>query len=100
MAWVQFFSWFALCGFDGYTTHLRRRTTSEAYNTGANQVGEMFANYNFAALAAFFYYHISKIYQPKIHFIALVCGGTWSYIHLFHTRTNSLHYGWLPMIGC
>jgi maltose/moltooligosaccharide transporter len=57
MAWVQFFSWFALCGFDGYTTLYGDNFSSEAYNTGANQVGEMFANYNFAALAAFFYYH-------------------------------------------
>jgi maltose/moltooligosaccharide transporter len=29
-------------------------TTSEAYNTGANQVGEMFANYNLIAAIAFY----------------------------------------------
>ena len=61
LAWVQFFSWFALFSMWIYTTgavteHIYQTTdtTSEAYNMGANQVGEMFANYNLiAALVAF-----------------------------------------------
>jgi maltose/moltooligosaccharide transporter len=71
-------------------------TTSEAYNTGANQVGEMFANYNLIAALAAFLLPLAKYTSRKFtHFIALVCGGLGSYIHLFHTRTNSLHYEWL-----
>jgi maltose/moltooligosaccharide transporter len=48
-------------------------TTSEAYNTRANQVGEMFANYNLiAAIASFFIATIGKIYESKItHFASL-----------------------------
>jgi maltose/moltooligosaccharide transporter len=43
----------------GVTQHIygTTDTTSEAYNTGANQVGEMFANYNLIAALRFFYYH-------------------------------------------
>jgi hypothetical protein len=37
------------------------RTTSEAYNTVANQVGEMFANYNLIAAIASFIATIGKI---------------------------------------
>ena len=57
LSWVQFFSWFALFSMWIYMTpavtgfiYGTMDTTSEAYNTGANQVGEMFANYNIIAL--------------------------------------------------
>jgi maltose/moltooligosaccharide transporter len=60
LAWVQFFSWFALFAMWIYTTaavtavHFGSSDpTSEAYNEGANWVGVLFAAYNgFAALAA------------------------------------------------
>ncbi|WP_430392360.1 MFS transporter [Dyella sp. 20L07] len=60
LAWVQFFSWFALFAMWIYTTaavtELHYHTTdthSAAYNEGANWVGVLFAAYNgFAALAA------------------------------------------------
>jgi maltose/moltooligosaccharide transporter len=60
LAWVQFFSWFALFAMWIYTTaavtsvHFGSSDpTSAAYNEGANWVGVLFAAYNgFAALAA------------------------------------------------
>jgi maltose/moltooligosaccharide transporter len=68
------FSWFALFSMWIYTVpavtqHIygTTDTTSEAYNS-ANQVGEMFANYNLiAAIASFFIATIGKIYESKIH---------------------------------
>jgi maltose/moltooligosaccharide transporter len=60
----------------------------------------MFANYNLiAALAAFLLPLLANI-LVEIH--ALYCISmrwAWSYIHLFHTRTNSFTMEWLPMIG-
>ncbi|WP_269791338.1 MFS transporter [Stenotrophomonas sp. Iso1] len=60
LAWVQFFSWFALFAMWIYTTaavagtHFGSTDTkSAAYNEGANWVGVLFGAYNgFAALAA------------------------------------------------
>ncbi|GLP95849.1 MFS transporter [Paraferrimonas sedimenticola] len=60
LAWVQFFSWFALFAMWIYTTaavtevhYGSTDTSSEAYNQGANWVGVLFAAYNgFAAAAA------------------------------------------------
>ena len=60
LAWVQFFSWFALFAMWIYTTPAVTATlfhssdpTSLAYNTGANWVGILSGAYNgFAALAA------------------------------------------------
>ena len=62
LAWVQFFSWFALFAMWIYTTSAVTQlhygtsdTTSAAYNTGANWVGVLFAASNgFAAVAAIF----------------------------------------------
>jgi maltose/moltooligosaccharide transporter len=60
LAWVQFFSWFALFAMWIYTTSAvtsvhfgANDPQSAAYNEGANWVGVLFAAYNgFAALAA------------------------------------------------
>jgi maltose/moltooligosaccharide transporter len=60
LAWVQFFSWFALFAMWIYTTAAVTQvhfgatdTSSAAYNEGANWVGVLFGAYNgFAALAA------------------------------------------------
>jgi maltose/moltooligosaccharide transporter len=60
LAWVQFFSWFALFALWIYTTaavtathYGTTDTHSVAYNDGANWVGVLFAAYNgFAAVAA------------------------------------------------
>jgi len=84
LAWVQFFTWFALFSMWIYTTgavteHIFKTTdtTSVAYNTGANVVNEMFANYNLVgALAAFLLPLIAKRTSRKFtHFLALVAGG-------------------------
>jgi maltose/moltooligosaccharide transporter len=108
LAWVQFFSWFALFSMWIYTTlavtqHIygTTDTTSEAYNTGANQVGEMFANYNLiAALAAFLLPLLAKYTSRKFtHFIALVCGGLGLISIYFIQEPTVFTMEWLPMIG-
>ena len=108
LAWVQFFSWFALFSMWIYTTlavtqHIYKTTdtTSVAYNTGANQVGEMFANYNLiAALAAFLLPLLAKKTSRKFtHFIALALGGL-GLISIYFIKTPSTFtVEWLPMIG-
>lgn len=84
LAVVQFFTWFALFSMWIYTTgavteHIFKTTdtTSVAYNTGANVVNEMFANYNLVgALAAFLLPLIAKRTSRKFtHFLALAAGG-------------------------
>jgi len=84
LAIVQFFTWFALFSMWIYTTsavteHIYKTTdtTSEAYNTGANVVNEMFANYNLVgAIAAFLLPLIARRTSRKFtHFLALAAGG-------------------------
>ena len=108
LAWVQFFSWFALFSMWIYTTlavtqHVYKTTdtTSEAYNTGANQVGEMFANYNLiAAIAAFLLPLLAKYTSRKFtHFVALVCGGLGLISVYFISEPTVFTMEWLPMIG-
>jgi maltose/moltooligosaccharide transporter len=83
LAWVQFFSWFALFAMWIYTTaavtsHLygTRDATSALYNEGANWVGVGFAAYNgVAALAAFAIPVLArKTSRRMAHAICLVCG--------------------------
>ena len=108
LAWVQFFSWFALFSMWIYTTlavtqHIygTTDTTSTAYNTGANQVGEMFANYNLiAALASFLLPLLAKYTSRKFtHFAALVCGGLGLISIYFIKEPTTFTMEWLPMIG-
>ena len=108
LAWVQFFSWFALFSMWIYTTlavtqHIygTTDTTSEAYNTGANQVGEMFANYNLiAAIASFLLPLLAKYTSRKFtHFAALTCGGLGLISIYFITEPTTFTMEWLPMIG-
>lgn len=108
LAWVQFFSWFGLFAMWIYTTgavteHIygTTDTTSEAYNLGANQVGEMFANYNIvAAVLAFLIPIISKATSRKFsHFLALTCGGLGLISLYFISEPSALRLEWLPMIG-
>tara|TARA_R110002073_G_scaffold302393_3_gene470101 strand:- start:13289 stop:14821 length:1533 start_codon:yes stop_codon:yes gene_type:complete len=108
LAWVQFFSWFALFSMWIYTTgavteHIYQTTdtTSEAYNMGANQVGEMFANYNLiAALVAFLLPVLAKKTSRKFtHFLALVAGGFGLISIYFISNPTSFTIEWLPMIG-
>ncbi len=85
LAFVQFFSWFALFSMwiyttSGVTSHLYHTTdtTSALYNEGANWVGGMFGWYNL--FAAFFSLALlpwlAKLTNRKItHMIALITGG-------------------------
>jgi len=84
LAFVQFFSWFALFAMWIYTTsavtsHIydTSDTTSVLYNEGADWVGICFAVYNgIAALVAFLLPVIAKHISRKMtHLIALVIGG-------------------------
>ena len=83
LAWVQFFSWFALFSMWIYTTAAVTKhvfgttdTTSGLYNEGANWVGICFAVYNaVAALIAFALPVFAKRTSRKFtHMIALVIG--------------------------
>jgi maltose/moltooligosaccharide transporter len=83
LAWVQFFSWFALFAMWIYTTaavtsHVYHTidTTSALYNDGANWVGVCFAVYNgVAAIVAFAIPVLArKTSRRAAHAICLVCG--------------------------
>ncbi len=108
LALVQFFSWFALFSMWIYMTpavteHIYKTldTTSEAYNNGANQVGEMFANYNvIAAAVAFLLPLLAKRTSRKFtHFLALVAGGLGLMSIYFISNPTTINLEWLPMIG-
>ncbi len=108
LAWVQFFSWFALFSMWIYTTsavteHIYKTTdtTSEAYNLGANQVGEMFANYNIIAAAVAFLLPLlaKKTSRKFTHFLALVAGGLGLMSIYFISNPTTFTVEWLPMIG-
>ena len=83
LAWVQFFSWFALFAMWIYTTaavtsHIYHTTdtTSELFNTGANWVGVGFGVYNgVAALVAFLIPVLAARTSRRIaHAVCLVFG--------------------------
>ncbi|TMN66326.1 MFS transporter [Pseudoalteromonas sp. S1727] len=83
LAWVQFFSWFALFAMWIYTTSAvtsfhygSSDTSSAAYNNGADWVGILFAAYNgFAAIAALCIPIIVKRVGLKLaHAINLILG--------------------------
>jgi maltose/moltooligosaccharide transporter len=84
LAFVQFFSWFALFSMWIYSTpavtsHVfgATDTISDAYNRGANWVGVLMAVYNgFAALMAFFLPVLARLTNRRItHLVALSMGG-------------------------
>jgi maltose/moltooligosaccharide transporter len=83
LAWVQFFSWFALFAMWIYTTAAVTRhiygtsdASSALYNEGANWVGVAFSVYNgIAALVAFTIPALARKTSRKIaHAACLVCG--------------------------
>ncbi len=83
LAWVQFFSWFALFAMWIYTTaavtsHIygTTDTASALYNEGANWVGVGFAAYNgVAAVVAFAIPVLARRSSRKVaHAICLLCG--------------------------
>lgn len=84
LAYVQFFSWFALFAMWIYTTSAVTKhiygttdTSSALYNQGADWVGVLMAVYNgFAAIMAFFLIWLAKRTNRKtVHMISLICGG-------------------------
>lgn len=84
LAYVQFFSWFALFSMWIYTTpavtsyiYGATSTSSTAYNQGADWVSVLFGIYNgIAAIAALFLPILAKYTSRRVtHFIALMCGG-------------------------
>lgn len=105
LAYVQFFSWFALFAMWIYTTpavtsHIFKSTDpkSEAYNNGADLVGKLFGDYNgIAALAAIALPFLARYTSRRItHLIALTCGGLGLISILFISNPAVL---WVPMIG-
>lgn len=84
LAYVQFFSWFALFSMWIYTTSVVTRyiyqttdPTTQAYNDGADWVNILFAVYNgVAALAALMLPVVAKYTSRRVtHLIALCFGG-------------------------
>jgi len=105
LAYVQFFSWFALFAMWIYTTsavtsYIFHSTdpTTQAYNDGADLVGKLFGVYNgIAALAALFLPIIAKYTSRRMtHFIALLCGGVGLASFYFISDPFWL---WFSMIG-
>ena len=84
LAYVQFFSWFALFAMWIYSTsavtsHIYGSSdpTSTSYNEGADWVSSLFGNYNgVAALAALALPYLARFTSRRVtHLIALTCGG-------------------------
>ncbi len=84
LAFVQFFSWFALFAMWIYTTPAVTRhiynavdPASKEFNIGADWVGVLMAVYNgFAAVMAFLLVLLAKkITRKGVHTFSLVCGG-------------------------
>jgi maltose/moltooligosaccharide transporter len=105
LAYVQFFSWFALFAMWIYTTsavtsYIFNSTdpTSQAYNDGADLVSSLFGIYNgIAALAALLLPVIAKYTSRRMtHFIALMCGGIGLISFYFISDPFWL---WFSMIG-
>jgi len=105
LAWVQFFTWFALFSMWIYTTqavthHIFHTTdtTSKLYNEGADWVGVLFTVYNgIAALVAFLLPVIAKRTSRRFtHFLALILGGVGLLSFYFITDHHLLL---LSMIG-
>jgi maltose/moltooligosaccharide transporter len=105
LAFVQFFSWFALFAMWIYTTsavtsHVygTSDTTSALYNEGADWVGICFAIYNgIAAIVAFLLPIVAKRTSRRLtHLMALVLGGI-GLISIFYIKDPNLLL--ISMIG-
>ena len=105
LAYVQFFSWFALFAMWIYTTpavtsHIFKSSdpTTEAYNDGADLVSSLFGIYNgIAALAALLLPLLAKYTSRRVtHLIALTCGGLGLISFVFISDPFWL---WFSMIG-
>jgi hypothetical protein len=63
-------------------------TTTEAYNLGANQVGEMFANYNCGISCIFFATNTANIQAENYALSSLSLRWIGINFHILHSRTN------------
>ncbi len=98
LAWVQFFSWFALFSMWIYTTsavtsHIygSSDTTSAIYNEGADWVGVCFAVYNgIAALVAFLLPILAKKTNRKITHSICLCMGAVGLVSIFFVTDPNL----------
>ena len=105
LAFVQFFSWFALFSMWIYTisavTSHHYGTddpTSAAYNEGANWVGVLFGAYNgFAALAAFLIPVIAARTSRKTAHIVCLLAGSLGFISITFIKDPT--WLWTSMIG-
>ncbi|MFK7809433.1 MAG: MFS transporter, partial [Saprospiraceae bacterium] len=106
LAFVQFFSWFALFAMWIYatpaiTSHVygTTDTSSELYNDGANIVSGMMGNYNLiAALVAFLLPMLAKVTSRKFtHMLALCLGGL-GLISIYYMKPGMM-LQWVPMLG-
>jgi maltose/moltooligosaccharide transporter len=107
LAWVQFFSWFALFAMWIYTTaavtsHMYQTTdtTSALYNEGANWVGVGFSAYNgVAALVAFAIPVLARRTSRKIaHAVCLACGAV-GLISIFFLQDPRMLLGSMVGVG-
>ncbi|MEJ2679453.1 MAG: MFS transporter, partial [Gemmatimonadota bacterium] len=107
LAWVQFFSWFALFAMWIYTTpgvtaHIYHATdtTSKLYNDGANMVGVGFGVYNgVAALVAFGLPVLARRTTRKItHAICLVIGAV-GFVSIYFIQAPWLLMGSMVGVG-
>jgi maltose/moltooligosaccharide transporter len=105
LAYVQFFSWFALFAMWIYTTsavtsHIFHSTdpTSKPYNEGADLVGNLFGIYNgIAALAALLLPVMARNTSRRMtHLVALTCGGVGLISFYFISDPVWL---WFSMVG-
>ncbi len=105
LAWVQFFSWFALFSMWIYTTaavtdHIfgTTDTSSQAYNDGADWVGICFAVYNgIAAIVAFLIPVLAKLTSRKnAHMICLFAGALGLFSIFYIQDPNALLFS---MVG-
>jgi maltose/moltooligosaccharide transporter len=101
LAFVQFFSWFALFAMWIYTTpavtsfiYHSSDPRSAEYNEGANMVGSLFGMYNgVAAIAALILPVIATYTSRRVaHLIALSCGGLGLISFYFITDPSLLYY--------
>jgi maltose/moltooligosaccharide transporter len=106
LAFVQFFSWFALFAMWIYATpaiteHIygTTDTSSELYNQGANTVSGMMGNYNLvAALVAFLLPVLAKMSSRKFTHMLSLCLGGLGLISIYFLQEGLL-LQWLPMLG-
>jgi maltose/moltooligosaccharide transporter len=107
LAWVQFFSWFALFAMWIYTTaavtsHVYHTTdtASALYNEGANWVGVGFSTYNgVAAVVAFGIPLLARTTSRRVtHAICLVCGAL-GLVSIFVIQDPRLFLGSMVGVG-